>query len=221
MKKLVIWLNVLLIVTLCIANYFYLSPVRGVSKAFCSGIFAALGGVNALYVLIRGGKRLFAVVMALGLLLAMGGDLRIGPSFVQGAALFAAGHICFWLGYQLLTKPRYQDLLWTLLVLIPSAAYLVFSHRLVFSPGWMRWICLGYAVIISLMTGKALSGFCYQPGWLTGILALGSVLFFFSDLMLLLNMFGGFGRLYGILCMSTYYPAQLLLAHSIFHAARQ
>jgi len=221
MKKLVIWLNVLLVVTLCTANYFYLSPDGGASKAFCSGCFAALGAVNALYVLIRGGERLFSVVMALGLLLAMGGDLRIGPSFVQGAALFAGGHICFWLGYQLLMKPEWKDWLWTLLLLIPSAAYLVFSRRLVFIPGWMRWVCLGYAVIISLMTGKSLSGFCRQPGWLTGMLALGSVLFFFSDLMLLLNMFGGFGRVYGILCMSTYYPAQLLLAHSIFHTARQ
>lgn len=37
------------------------------------------------------------MVMALGLLLAMGGDLSIGPSFVQGAALFAAYLLLAWL----------------------------------------------------------------------------------------------------------------------------
>lgn len=95
--KLVIWLNVLLIVTLCTANYIYLTPGECASKTFCSGCFAALGAVNALYVLIRGGERLFSVVMALGLLLAMGGDLRIGPSFMQGAALFAAYLLLAWL----------------------------------------------------------------------------------------------------------------------------
>lgn len=219
MKKLVIWLNGLLIATLCIANYFYLSPGGGVSKAFCSGCFAALDVLNARYVFFAGGKRLFAAVMALGLLLAMGGDLRIGSSFVQGAALFAAGHVCFWAGYQLLIKPKWRDLLWALALLIPSAAYVIFSHGLTFEPEWMRWICVGYAVILSLMTGKALSSFVHRPEWLTGILALGSVLFFFSDLMLLFNMFGGYGRLFSILCMSTYYPAQLLLAHGILHSA--
>lgn len=220
MKKTVIWLNVLLIAALCAANYVYLSPGKGVSKAFCSGLFAALGAVNAVYVLVRGGKRLFAVVMALGLVLAMAGDLRIGPSFVQGAALFAAGHVCYLLGYHLLLKPSWKDWLWGILVFVPSAAYLLLSRKLVFIPSYFQWVCVGYALIISLMTGKALSNAVRRPCWLTGLLLAGSILFFFSDLMLLLDRFRGYGRLFGTLCMAAYYPAQLFLAHGIFHSAK-
>ncbi len=218
-EKTVIVLNALLVATLCVANYFYLSPVRGVSKAFCSGCFAALGVVNLAYVLIRGGHKGFAWAMALGLVLAMGGDLHINQNFVHGAVLFAAGHICYLIGYALLFRFRRQDLLWTLLFFVPGAVYLLTSGRLSFDPAALRWVCLGYALIISLMTGKAIGNFRQQPKVFTGVLMAGSVVFFFSDLMLLFSLFGSGGKLFDILCMSAYYPAQLMLAHGVFYAA--
>ena len=95
MKKIVIWLNVVLIVLLCVCNYDYLGARQYTTKAFCSGIFAVLGAVNALYVLVRGGKRAFALAMAAGLLLAMQADIIINSQFVKGAAVFAAGHVCY------------------------------------------------------------------------------------------------------------------------------
>ncbi len=220
MKKTVMWLNVLLIALLCVCNYDYLGDREYTTKAFCSGIFAVLGAVNALYVLIRGGKRLFAVVMAAGLYLAMQADIVINGHFVRGASLFAAGHLCYLAAYCLLVRPRWKDLIWVFLLLIPSAMYLILDRKLVFIPSTLRWVCVGYAAVISMMTGKAFSNFLREKSWLTGVLLVGSVLFFFSDLMLLLDMFRGYGKLFGILCMSTYYPAELLLAHGIFHSAK-
>lgn len=48
---------------------------------------------------------------------------------------------------------------------------------------------------------------------------IGSILFFFSDLMLVFDWFLSMGRIAGILCMSTYYPAQCLFAFSVYYAA--
>ena len=46
----------------------------------------------------------------------------------------------------------------------------------------------------------------------------GSVLFWFSDLMLLIDMFGTPSRMTWILCSYSYWPAQNLLAHALYHA---
>jgi len=220
MKKTVIGLNALLIVLLCVSNYDYLGQRDYVTKAFCSGIFAALGAVNALYVLIRGGKRMFAVVMGAGLVLAMQADIAINGNFVRGASLFAAGHLCYLAAYCLLQRPGWQDFGWGLLLFAACAAYLLLDPKLRFRPASLQWVCVGYAFIISLMAGKAFGNFVREKSWLTGILLAGSVLFFLSDLMLLLYMFRGQRRLFDILCMSLYYPAELLLAHGVYHSAK-
>lgn len=47
------------------------------------------------------------------------------------------------------------------------------------------------------------------------MIVLGSILFYISDFMLLLNVFGDVpGTSY--LCLITYYPAQFILAFSLF-----
>ena len=80
----------------------------------------------------------------------------------------------------------------------------------------MKWVCLVYAIIISSMVGKALGNFIRNKNIVTIILAIGSSLFFFSDLMLVFDWFMGMGRISGLLCMATYYPAECLLAFSVF-----
>ena len=221
MKKMMIGINALLIVGLCVSNYDYLGAKEFATKAFCSGLFAALGALNAAYVLVRGGKRLFAVIMAAGLVLAMQADIAIGKSFVKGAGLFAAGHLCFFSAGCMLRKPCRKDGLWILALAATSAAYLLLDAKLVFWPSALRWVCVGYVAVISLMTGKAIANFVHERGWITGLMMAGSVLFFASDLMLLLDMFRRGGRIFGILCISLYYPAEMLLAHSVFYSARK
>ena len=71
-----------------------------------------------------------------------------------------------------------------------------------------------YALIISLMVGKAISNFVKERTVLTATVLVGSILFFFSDLMLVFDWFMGIGRIAALLCMSTYYPAECILAFS-------
>lgn len=42
-------------------------------------------------------------------------------------------------------------------------------------------------------------------------------MFWFSDLMLAIDMFGKSSRLVWILCSYSYWPAQNLLAHALYH----
>ena len=77
----------------------------------------------------------------------------------------------------------------------------------------------GYAVIIGCMLGKATANLPRHRtafGWL---ILVGSVLFWFSDLMLAANMFGNGGRLAGRICCYTYWPAQNILAYALLHYA--
>jgi len=219
MKLYVIILNVVFAALICGGNYLLLSPEQAGSKLFCSACFAAMGCLNAVFVLQNGGRKGFAVVMTAGLLLAAAGDMRINQSFAAGAALFAAGHVCFWLSGCILERLRWQDVLLTACVFVPSAAYILFGKGLTFAPASTQWICLGYALVISLMTGKMLGNFLLRPRPFTGLLLAGSLLFCFSDLMLMMGRFGSGSGPFGLLCMATYYPAEILLAHGIFHAA--
>ena len=78
----------------------------------------------------------------------------------------------------------------------------------------MQIVCLVYALIISLMVGKAVGNCIRTPSLLTVVILAGSILFFFSDLMLVFDWFADGGRISGLLCMGTYYPAECLLAIS-------
>ena len=83
----------------------------------------------------------------------------------------------------------------------------------------MRIVCLIYALIISFMLAKAIGNFVKERNTVTIIIFVGSILFFFSDLMLVFDWFMGMGRVSGLLCMSIYYPAECLLAISVFFKA--
>ena len=80
-------------------------------------------------------------------------------------------------------------------------------------------VCFVYALIISAMVGKAISNFIRERNLLNFILMVGAILFFISDLMLLLRWFMNLGEWAGTLCLATYYPAECILAYATFHYA--
>lgn len=217
-KKLFLAINLVLICAVFIGNYFYLSEYSLLKKALCSSGFALIGLVNLAYALTQKDKQLrYSISMALGLFLAMLGDIILGFDFTIGAASFAAGHICFAVAYYFLCRPAARDFVISGALFLASAAFLLFFPGMTFEQPFMKYVCLAYALVISCMTGKAISNFSRERTLQTVILLIGSVLFFFSDLMLVCDWFLGMGRIAGILCMSTYYPAECILAYSVFH----
>ena len=100
-------------------------------------------------------------------------------------------------------------------ILVFSLAIILFTPFLKFENNFMQGVCCVYAIIISFMVGKAISNLLNEKNSASKIIAIGSILFFISDFMLMLDKFGGIS-VASYLCLGTYYPAQFLLAFSLF-----
>lgn len=216
-KKLFFLLNACLIavtIALC-ARY---DKVGGLTlKGITASGFVALGLVNMLYALLEDKRpRAFSLLMALGLTVCMAGDIALNLSFLPGCALFALGHVIYILSFGTLQKWSLRDLIPCAVMFLLSAVILHFGPHLNFGMPPMAVIVYGYALIISCMVGKAVSVFMQEKSIARFILMLGSILFYFSDVMLLFWMFGRGGQLADTLCLYTYFPGQCVMAHAVY-----
>lgn len=217
-NRIMMAVNSVIIASILVLNYFYQSNGFDFTlKCICSGGFALLGIINLCYALITKQKGIrFYVGMAAGLLFAFAGDVLIAYDFIIGAATFAVGHICFVVAYCFLQKFSIRDLIPSGILFLGALAFLLFCPLLQFEAAVFRIVCIAYALIISLMLGKAISNFIKKPNRLTAIIAIASVLFFFSDLMLVFDWFIGLWNWTDNACMGTYYPALCLLSFSMY-----
>lgn len=221
MKKKVLYLNLTLALILFISNYIYLAfgyltGNRPFLKTLCVIWFGIMAVCNLIYAKkVNAGKSGFVTLMPLGSLLCMLGDIIIGVDFLVGAIIFAVGHICFFGAYTKLFEINKRDMLISSVVFIASAVFLLTCPIIIFPSQMMKYIAVVYALIISLMAGKALSNLIESRNALTLIIAIGSVMFFFSDMMLVFECFVGLTWA-GKLCMALYCPAECLLAFSVF-----
>lgn len=215
--KSILTLNTAIIATILILNYFYQSNGFDFTlKCICSGGFAILGIINLCYAFITKQSNIrFYIGMATGLFLAMLGDVLIGYDFIIGAATFALGHICFIVAYGFLEKMRKLDLILSGILFFGALIFLLFCPLLTFEVPIFKAVCIVYALIISLMLGKAFSNFLKRKNILMGTIVTASALFFFSDLMLVFDWFIGLWEWTSEACMGTYYPALCLLAFSM------
>lgn len=215
-------LNILLLILLAGCTWVY-DNINGslMMKGTTAGCFALLALVNLLHALCVRPRRLaFPLTLSLGLILAMLGDILLGRSFLLGAGLFAAGHVLYAGAMYLRQRFSLLDALMMGVMLLIALAILTFTPGLSFSDPAMGAVCHVYAVIISVMAGKAVSGFLRERSLLTGLLALGSVMFYISDVMLLLAWFASAGSWADTACLWTYFPGQGILAHAIYHHVR-
>lgn len=221
-EKIMMAYNLLWIAAILVLNYFYQSSGFDFTlKCICSGAFAALGAVNLVYaVRHRTGNLRFSVSMAVGMVFAFLGDVLIGYDFIVGAATFALGHVFFVIAYCFLQRMRYADLLISGVIFAGAAAFLLFSPLLTFEVPVFRAVCLVYALIISVMLGKAAGNAVRGRDVCNGILAAASALFFFSDLMLVFDWFIGRWDWTDHACMGTYYPALCLMGLAVFVHAK-
>ena len=222
-KKIFLTLNVLLMIALLCCVYVYTSITgKLVMKGITAGCFVGLGTVNLIYALLTKPRKLaFPAALLLGLVLAMSGDLTLGKNFILGAGLFAAGHLLYTVAMYIHQRFSKMDAFLSGVMFLLAMALLTFLPSLDISDPAIRIVCYVYAVIISLMAGKAISCFLRQRTLTNALLALGSVMFYFSDVMLILAWFAGAGRWADLCCCWTYFPGQGVLAISAFCHVRE
>ena len=217
-SRAVLLINVMLAVAVCVLNYYYQkNGFNYLLKCRTSACFAAIGAVNLLWALwVRPPKLRIEVLVCLGLVFAMLGDRAINFNFIRGAALFAVGHVLLLAAGCTAGRWSRLDTLLSLPVIFGSVAFLLLYPYLFFSSPVIHGVCIVYAVIISLMLGKAVGNAVHWPTRFSVLFALGSLLFFFSDFMLLLHWFVGRWSWTDNACMATYYPAVTVIGLAMY-----
>ncbi len=197
-----------------------------VFKTITSALFVLGGAINLFFAYKVGFAdpkyKRFSILMMIGLIFAMLGDILLIPPelFIVGAGLFAVGHIFFFVAYMQLARLNWRDLVIAAAIfLISLLVILLYDFHF---EGIMQIVVIVYALIISLMLGKSISNLWRKDvsrlaKWLIFV---GSLMFFLSDLFLLFNVFGGLGIIFDMLCLAFYYPAEVLLASSIYYSSR-
>ena len=216
MKKAINIFNLIMLIAIVIADICYNLIGTLLAKSIASSLFVLLGLVNLIYVIKNKTQYLkFSIILFIGLIFAMLGDIVLQLHFISGAILFAIGHILFFCAYCTIIRFKPKDLLYGLAIFIPVLALILFLPIFDFGDIVMKLVCIIYALIISAMTSKAISNYLQDKSLLNLIVLIGSSLFIFSDFMLLFDVFSELSSVFGILCLATYYPAEFLLAHSI------
>ena len=216
MNKAFKFFNILLIAAILIGDILYITLDGLLLKSITSLLFVALGLINFVYMFKKeNSNKKFNILMLIGLTFAMLGDILLEIEFIIGAALFAIAHIFYFAAYNALQKFKSKNLIYSLTIFIPALLIILFVPLFDFGGTLMQVVCIIYALIISIMVGKAISNLISYKSFLNIMLVVGSALFFFSDFMLLFNVFADVPKIFGILCLATYYPAEVMLAMSI------
>lgn len=215
MKKAFLAVNAVMLVMILALDVAYMTLGGLGLKAVTSCMFVLTGLLNLLYSIKAGANRIYPVWMAVALIFAMLGDVLLGVNFYLGTAVFGIGHIFYFVSYCTLVRFNRRDFICGACIFLVALGIILFVPFLDFGGALMQGVCCAYALIISFMVGKAVSNFLGNRNAFTVIVAVGSILFFISDLMLVLDRFGTIPNA-GYFCLGTYYPAQFLLAFSIF-----
>lgn len=134
----------------------------------------------------------FTLGITVGLIFSLGGDVALmvksSKAFLIGLVLFLLAHIVYTISFTVLSGFHPQDFVTGgILLLLGVAAYLYLLPGL----GRMKGPVVLYILVICLMVNRAIStffgdSFTVTQAWL---LALGSTLFWLSDLVLAVNRF--------------------------------
>ena len=219
MKKTSLILNSIFLLAIIILDVFYIINGGILLKSVTSACFFALGVINLIFVLkMKTEKIKFSILLLVGLFFAMLGDILLEINFIVGAIFFAIGHIFYFISFCFLEKFRWIDLIYGIVIFVPSVLVITLYPHFDFGGLTMELLCVIYALVISLMVGKAIAVYVKDRAMYKLIILIGTILFFFSDLMLLFNVFSSVSEAFGVLCLATYYPAEFLLAFSILNA---
>lgn len=219
-KNYIYFINIAMIILIMIGDGLYIASNLLLCKSITSALFVVLGIINLIYAFTNGEcNKKFSIIILVGLFFAMLGDILLEINFMIGAIFFAIGHIFFFVSYMFIMPFKRSDLFYGLAIILPAILLITLAPLFDFGSTVMELLCVVYAIVISFMLGKAMANLVNKKTNTNIVVFLGSFLFFFSDLMLLFNVFGSGAKVFSYLCLLTYYPAEILLAISILVAS--
>lgn len=222
-KRIELWGNVAFAVLILVSDIIFMCGIvpKYFIKTLASALFVLCGVFN-LILCKKFYKEIFnfkPFILLAGLVFAFLGDVLLIDYFVIGAIFFAIGHIFFLCYFISLYKITLLDCFIAIGIFI-SALLLILLFK-GFEFNGMKILVIVYALIISLMLGKALGTMITNPTNANLVMGIGAFLFFFSDLMLLFDVFANMPKIFDYLCLITYYPAEFLLALTILLQSKE
>lgn len=218
-KKLTLFTNLAFLILILVCDAIFMSGIcsKYFIKTLTSALFVLCGAFNlALAFVLYKKSALKSIILFVGIVFAFIGDVLLIDHFVLGAIFFAIGHL-FFLVYFFTRQPiNYIDGL-LFVVLCVFAMLLIVLYK-GFKFDGMQVVVIVYAIIISTMLAKAISNMIVKPSPANLVILAGAFLFYFSDLMLLFDVFTNISPVFDYLCLCTYYPAEFLLAISLLLA---
>ena len=165
-------------------------------KGVTSTWFVALGIMNLIYAKkIKLKLSRFLILIETGLFFGMCADVLLGIQFILGILFFALGHVFYLIAFYTLEKFCWRDVC----IIVPIAVISLFvvtgTPYIQIKDPFIKKLLLGYAVIIACMLGKAISNLVSEKSISRKLILIGSVMFWFSDVMLAIDMFGASSRL--------------------------
>lgn len=148
--------NGLLFLALFAGMILYMQKGGLAIKSCASGLFVLMGLVNLSFWLANKVRPLhFPLLMASWLLLSMLGDIFLGVFFPLGVGFFALGHLAYLLGYCRLRPYGKKAFILGGAIFLGAAALLIWAPCFQWTNPALLLLLLAYALIISLMLGKA------------------------------------------------------------------
>ena len=221
MKKSFFIINIIMFILTCVADVLYSTLAYGntLAKGLVSLVFVLMGVFNLWFALKQKSSNIkFPIFMLVGLTLCLIADvvLNLKGMFMYGALIFAAGHVFYFVAYSFLSKVKLKDFIPAAIMFIPVCLLLTLYKGFNYGGIVMEIVCIFYGLIISCMVGKTIS-LLIEKRTLTNImLVVGSVLFATSDVALLFHIFAESTIVTKVVCCGTYWPAQAILAFTIF-----
>lgn len=218
MKKTFKILNIILFAITCLLTVYYDIEGGLWLKGLTGSGFVLLGAVNLIYAV--SSKQLdlhYPIWTLLGLAVCLTGDIVLNISFLPGVTIFAVGHICYVVAFCCKDKPHKADAIPTVLLFVLALAIIKLVPFLDFGSTLVENLCVVYGLVISCMVGKTISNYLHHRNAANLILLIGSCMFYFSDVMLVLYRFGDAPKITDTLCLFSYFPAQCLIAHAVYH----
>lgn len=218
-NKIALFGNIVLAILIAISDIVFMLGVldKYIIKTLASALFVFCGAFNLVLAFKFNGENKYkSVVMLLGLIFAFVGDVVLIDNFILGAIFFAVGHLFFLAYFILLSRLTYIDAIVMAIIFSCSLALILLFP---FEFDGMKALVIIYAFIISLMLSKAVSNYILNRTLANLIILIGASLFFFSDVMLLFNVFTNISNVFDYLCLATYYPGEFLLGLSIYFQA--
>ena len=222
LDKLMHGLNFLLLIGSIVCLIDYALPGGWTTKGMTSSWFVMIGLLNLRYAIKeRISKIIFVNIMVIGLILGMLADVMLGKNFILGIVLFALGHVAYLIGFFFRRNLKKKDFVLCIPFMILSVIAVVGTPFIQVQDPLLERMLIGYAIIIGIMAGKAISNYLTEKNLTNKLMMFGAAMFWFSDLMLAVNMFGSGGEISSLLCCFTYWPGQCILAYALYHYVRE